>query len=405
MKRVVRAIIYLLFTLSITGLAFWFLLTQSEPVVASKPGMHFSDLKRVQGLAKEFQPSKLVAGNRYVVTLSQRELNLAAVTLLSQLDFARSFNINLEASEDVIGIQVSIPMKFSWFERWLNFSLDLDVNPGHMPTQSNLMIHHWNLPVLLNDFVQDQWQKLVPPNLAYLWQSAQVKVGVVDQGVLFGFSWNPEATSILPDFYQHNQQSAAKDALKVLEAVSRLENERLQLNEFFTLVFKYWQPKEADLPVFMVVLSQYISGNSIGELYAISTANPDPVRLYLSGRQDLARHFLISAMLTSQAGETVANQLGYLKELSDADNKLSGFSVSDLLANKAGILFYSKLHRAVREGLLDDFILDLELQLLPGRKELDKLDEVKQEWDETALSEQLNRLPFYSTKPISGRHR
>ena len=58
--------------------------------------------------------------------------------------------------------------------------------------------------------------------------------------------------------------------------------------------------------------------------------------LSLNGRRDLAEHFVISAALTVNAGSRLTNAIGLIKEEEDAD-KGSGFSFTDLAANRAGV--------------------------------------------------------------------
>jgi hypothetical protein len=62
--------------------------------------------------------------------------------------------------------------------------------------------------------------------------------------------------------------------------------------------------------------------------------------LVLRGRRDLARHFALSALIAAAAGTPVAAAAGLYKELNDARGG-SGFSFSDLAANRAGELFGS----------------------------------------------------------------
>ncbi|MCC7085534.1 MAG: hypothetical protein IT427_11055 [Pirellulales bacterium] len=56
----------------------------------------------------------------------------------------------------------------------------------------------------------------------------------------------------------------------------------------------------------------------------------------LRGRQDLPRHFLVSAALALLAGESVSDRIGAMKEQIDAQQGGSGFSFVDMLANMSG---------------------------------------------------------------------
>jgi len=62
-------------------------------------------------------------------------------------------------------------------------------------------------------------------------------------------------------------------------------------------------------------------------------------RTTLGGRNDLMRHFVVSAGLTLTTGRDMADALGELKEISDTGDGGSGFSFADLAADRAGIRF------------------------------------------------------------------
>ncbi len=59
-------------------------------------------------------------------------------------------------------------------------------------------------------------------------------------------------------------------------------------------------------------------------------------------RQDLAKHFFVSAHLAAALGGSTARGIGLMKETLDAHGG-SGFSFADMAANRAGIVFSEKL--------------------------------------------------------------
>lgn len=67
-----------------------------------------------------------------------------------------------------------------------------------------------------------------------------------------------------------------------------------------------------------------------------AAAPPPAVRVKLAGRNDLRRHFVISAGLQLLVDQGLTAAIGELKELLDAGRRSSGFSFSDLAADRAG---------------------------------------------------------------------
>lgn len=62
-------------------------------------------------------------------------------------------------------------------------------------------------------------------------------------------------------------------------------------------------------------------------------------RIDLRGRPDWTKHFCVSAVLAVLSDDAVSDAAGLLKEELDADTGGSGFSFSDLLADRAGTVF------------------------------------------------------------------
>jgi hypothetical protein len=71
-----------------------------------------------------------------------------------------------------------------------------------------------------------------------------------------------------------------------------------------------------------------------------AAAWPQPARqaVTLEGRDDLAKHFLLSATIAAYADTVLADAVGLYKEIEDARGG-SGFSFDDLAADRAGARF------------------------------------------------------------------
>ena len=84
----------------------------------------------------------------------------------------------------------------------------------------------------------------------------------------------------------------------------------------------------------------------------------------LRGRSDWTRHFCVSAVLAVLSDEAVSGAAGLLKEELDGDTGGSGFSFSDLLADRAGTIFAIQATRdeasarAMQERLAGGFRID-----------------------------------------------
>ena len=68
---------------------------------------------------------------------------------------------------------------------------------------------------------------------------------------------------------------------------------------------------------------------------------PTQQNITLDGRNDFAKHFMVSAAITSHADTKLSDAIGLYKEIEDLRGG-SGFSFNDIAANRAGTLFGKK---------------------------------------------------------------
>lgn len=79
----------------------------------------------------------------------------------------------------------------------------------------------------------------------------------------------------------------------------------------------------------------------LGSAAVVRTGRCDAgaTELTLAGREDLAKHWAVSAALTASLGSQVARSMGTWKELADSTKGGSGFSFVDLAADRSGERF------------------------------------------------------------------
>jgi hypothetical protein len=92
----------------------------------------------------------------------------------------------------------------------------------------------------------------------------------------------------------------------------------------------------------MVALAMVAVDVRVGELVGLPRAQaaacaPPAQAIHLAGREDLAKHWTLSAALAAALGFEAAAVAGQYKELADAGTGGSGFSFVDLAADRAGL--------------------------------------------------------------------
>lgn len=124
----------------------------------------------------------------------------------------------------------------------------------------------------------------------------------------------------------------------------------------------------------ILVATFYVLGMSLEQLLPEAAAWPRPVPhvITIDGRDDFAKHFMVSATIAAYAGTALADAIGLYKEVEDSRSG-SGFSFNDLAADRAGTKFGEKsvasrgaaqeLQSRVASGLADS-------DLMPGWSDL-----------------------------------
>ncbi|NOR68354.1 MAG: hypothetical protein GQ532_01440, partial [Methylomarinum sp.] len=121
---------------------------------------------------------------------------------------------------------------------------------------------------------------------------------------------------------------------------------RLSLAELLQPLFKFAYQRStintaiAENRAVLIAISSYVNKNEIQAFLpfklGLETQKNYPASLYR--RTDMAKHFMISAVLAATGAETLAHILGQEKELNDAKQG-SGFSFIDLAGDRAGLRF------------------------------------------------------------------
>jgi hypothetical protein len=178
------------------------------------------------------------------------------------------------------------------------------------------------------------------------------EIQVADNSISMVYQWQPDAIKKLQaqgkDFFLPADEKERLQAYSErLAVVSQSMNGRtVSLSFFLRPLFQFAQQRtdaggdpEAENRALLQNLAAFSVGRNINRLIgAKSYPKFGNVRLTLVGRDDLAKHFLVSAAITVSGGSGLANLAGIFKEMDDSRGG-SGFSFADLAADRAGVKF------------------------------------------------------------------
>jgi hypothetical protein len=118
----------------------------------------------------------------------------------------------------------------------------------------------------------------------------------------------------------------------------------------------------------ILVVTFYTLGKSLKSITPDAATWPKPVKrvVTVSGRDDFAKHFMVSATIAAYADTALSDIVGLYKEIEDSRTG-SGFSFNDIAADRAGTKFGEKavasedsaqqLQRRVASGLIDSDLM------------------------------------------------
>jgi hypothetical protein len=296
-----------------------------ETDVSQSPKLTFENITQARKIL--YEGTKTKPDNLAAITLTQDDLNLAANYLLNRY-FQSTIKIELVHQKVRCNMAVKLPKNA--FANYFNVSFRLGSESDEtLPRIAKFKVGKLLLPAKFAGWVLDLTIRYSFLNEYFILATSPIqRVEISDNAVTLFYETNsPNRLT--------NVQSREIYQQKIAEIIA-------QHNPKFRLSL-------ADLlkPIFELALQRSTAENAIEENrsaifalndYVNSIENPQ-LKPFLYKRADLAQHFTGAAALTASMNRRVANALGEVKELSDAQTGGSGFSFIDLAADKAGSRF------------------------------------------------------------------
>lgn len=312
------------------------MLRDNQPLVTQDLALTAAEQKWVKQWVANTPPRRKHPGELVTLTLSERQATLVANELLKRVGRGRA---QVQLHDQRVQVMVSLALPWNPEASFVNLQFELIEN-GALPQVDNAQLAGVPLP----DVVV---QTLAERALAAVESTQALQQMRVDQEqVEVRYFWRPDllerigssfiASADLP-LLLHYQTALSKLLLPLRRGRS------VKLAELLAHLFNIaaQQPLGTD-PVaenraVILVLAAYVNGHPIRDpadttVKRLPYAHP----VLLRERQDLGQHFMTSAALLTQGGDTFSGLVGWYKELSDS-NGGSGFSFADMAANRAGI--------------------------------------------------------------------
>ncbi|CAN5852379.1 hypothetical protein BH11PSE8_BH11PSE8_37140 [soil metagenome] len=372
MKRFLAIATLVLLALLLAALSMLMLGLQRTPLISHEAQIGIEQIGRARQIIDAHNPERTpIAGVRTLV-LPQGDVDLL-LNYTAHRMLRGSTQLTLVSGRAIL--RASVPVRGRGFGDWLNVEAWLRQTSG-LPEFEKLRIGHVPVPAIV-------------ANLAL--RRLLIHLDAIDEVGLAGdmirsvrfepttvqvvYDWRPQAArdmiSALMPKGDHTRLKAYSDRMAATAAALD-PAQPVSLAKLLSPMFELAQQRTAsggdaaaENRTAILVLAFFANHLGLDRIAPEAHAwqSPPPRTVLLAGREDTPLHFLVSAVIASQAGSPLSNAIGLFKEVEDSRGG-SGFSFNDLAADRAGTRFGemaiaspAKLQRLIAAGVSEDHFM------------------------------------------------
>ena len=343
-----RTIIWSLTLALLAGLVVlpWLALDRA-PAIEPLAGFRRSDLAWVKSLFQKHDPRRLTPDVVQSIQLDEAELNRL---LNYAVELRRVSGIAAELTPGHATLTATLTVPDTPFGHYLNITAEIADAPDGMRIQ-HMQFGSLPIPGTLADWGMRLLHRWLRRDATYAaLADAFIRVNFDENQATLDYRWRPELLVRVERKSVELLVTPEDQALMLLYA-SRLDSilkphphgAQLSLAQIMPALFAWPLQPGTDAAeenrAALTAVAAYLAGISLPKLLESdgqSIRRAPRVLLSLHGRRDFAEHFTISAALSVNGGSRLANAIGLIKEEEDA-GRGSGFSFTDLAANRAGV--------------------------------------------------------------------
>ncbi|MBM3777993.1 MAG: hypothetical protein FJW23_07090 [Acidimicrobiia bacterium] len=375
LKLLFRLVFVLLIVALLGGVTVAFLAVSSDPLVAGGADISPATIERAVALLEEHDPRGAPDGQLRTVVLTQGDVNALASYAAGR--FRGAAEVTLLDREAFV--RATVPVPDMLIGSYLNVSAVLGETLG-LPRISSLTVGSVPVPRWIANYALERAvQRFGFGDQQQAAEDALSSLSFAEGLVRVEYEWSGD----LPD--RLRQVAVSDEEIerlreyheRVVRSAEELDPRQASFARLVEDVMRHAQersaggPADAENRAAIVAVTLYTLGRGPSALIpeAKTWSRALPRRLVLRGRDDLPKHFSLSAALAATAGTPLSDAIGLYKELEDARGG-SGFSFSDIVADRAGTVFgeaatrspgsAGELQTRIGTGLAeDDFMPDV----------------------------------------------
>jgi hypothetical protein len=316
-----------------------------QPTVRRATEITPANIQRARQILEQNDPRKAASRTRQALTINQQDLDLAANYLAH---FYANGGARLALRSGKIDLTASLrPPKIPFV---FYFNIAAILSGGSTSLQfEELRVGRLPIPGFVGNWLMTQvGVRLIGKEIFDATNNSIKQVEIKNGQLIVAYEWpaNQAGKLSAPVFSPDDQERLRVYQERLALINSAPKTKSISLAELLVALFELAASRSqqssgvAENRAAIIALAFYTNGNSLGTLIpaAANWPRPSDRQVTLSGRDDFAKHFIVSAVLAASAGSPVANSVGVYKEIADSRGG-SGFSFNDIAADRAGTRF------------------------------------------------------------------
>jgi hypothetical protein len=343
MKTLLKLFLLAAIGLPLAALVAVWLCFQDAPLVARTAEISPADIERAKRILQKHDPRWARAGSVRILVASQQDVDLALNYAAWQLRKGSARVVLLRGAAEV---QASLELPRNPIGAWLNVDATLRQTSG-LPAFERLRIGSLPVPGFIANLALARLLKQLDQTTEGRLANDVVKsVGFAPEQMHVVYAWRDDIAdrvraAMLPPVDQERLKAYSDRLAEFVDSSAKRGS--LSLSQLLPPMFALARTRAVDGDAALenraalVTLALYANGLGLSTIIpeAKGWRQPAPRQVVLNGRDDSAKHFLISAALAAEAGSPLADAIGLYKEVEDSRGG-SGFSFNDLAADRAG---------------------------------------------------------------------
>ncbi len=313
-----------------------------EPTLRRAAEITPTNIKRARQLFEQNDPRKLRTAARQSIILGQQDLDVA-VNYLAYFYANGSAQLTLNNDRAEVTASLSPPR----FPVILYFNVSAVLTDGSpLPRFEQFQVGRLPIPGFIADWMIARVMKQVLGEDTYAAAIQMIKqIDLRNGQVALAYEAPPNLQSKLPGavFAPADQERLRvyQERLALISKTAKATS--VSLTELLVALFELAESRSAQgNPVAenraaLLVLAFYVNDKPLETVFPAAKEWPRAMsqKVTLSGRDDFAKHFIVSSALAANAGSPLANAVGVYKEIDDSRSG-TGFSFNDIAADRAG---------------------------------------------------------------------